>query len=109
MRSAMRIARIFTRSLSKEMIEVTLTDTPANLHALVQRRYKAAPMAAYLDAVGNSYAPAIKDVKALQRATETLREILQQFCRDQQRAEKPVSPDVTGFLRTAVTPDRGAR
>ena len=98
--SAYRLCETETRNFhavvtDAEIVEVSLTDTPANPFALVQHRHRAAPVAAYLDAIGDFNALMIKRIGVVQQMAQ----LLQQTC---QRREPP--PEPTRQRVSDVTP-----
>ncbi len=59
-----------------EIVEVSLTDCPANPRALVQHRHRAAPVDAYLNAVGESTALLIRRIEIAKQMAQ----LIQQTC-----------------------------
>jgi HK97 family phage prohead protease len=60
---------------SAELIEISLTDTPANVNARVQHRYRAAPVAPLLNTMAETNALLIKGVGYLQQMAEIIADL----------------------------------
>ncbi|AJA61041.1 MULTISPECIES: hypothetical protein [Bradyrhizobium] len=61
-----------------EIIEISLTDAPANPHALVQRRYPAPPLTAWLKTIGETNALLIRRVAIVREMMTVLAKTPQQ-------------------------------
>jgi hypothetical protein len=87
-----------------EIVEISLTDCPANPRALVQHRHRAAPMAAYLDAINTTNTLMIRRIEIVKQMAE----LLQKTCQRREPTPEPTrqrsSGDATPPAAVRVNP-----
>ncbi len=84
-----------------EVVEVSLTDIPCNPRALVQSRYRSAPVAGYLAAVDEHHSLMIRRIGIVQQMAQ----LLQQTCQRREPTPEPTrqcASDDTPRTKTRV-------